>query len=210
MKVSISICPTDLEVGSEGDVYDEAALLEALREFIEARLGKLAEIVCLQVGHRQGDKWARIDGDEEAGAALLADFFEDHGADEDLFVTEPEPIDVELAEADETIRTRAIDDLAGVEHPAMQAACQAYHAAVAAALADDPRAARFNVCPPKGQRRLHSQWCGAHFKWTRGAIGVMSGELTEDEKAAISAADDAGRAAAKDEVDAEDAAGVSE
>ena len=50
MKVSISICPTDLEVGSEGDVYDEAALLEAIREFIEARLGKLAEIVCLQVG----------------------------------------------------------------------------------------------------------------------------------------------------------------
>jgi hypothetical protein len=206
MKISISICPTEMEVGSEGDRYDEAALLEAIREFIEARLGKVAEIVCLQVGHRKGDEWARIDGDDEAGAALLADFFEDHGSDDDLFVAKPEPIDVELAEADETIRTLAIDDLTGVEHPAMQAACQAYHAAVAAALADDPRAARLNVCPPKGQRRLHSQWCGAHFSWTCGAIGVMSGSLTEDEKAAISAADDAGRAAAKNEVDAEEAA----
>lgn len=210
MKVSISICPTEMEVGSEGHMYDEAALLEAIREFIDARLGKRAEIVCLQVGHRHGDKWARIDGDEKAGAALLADFFEDHGTDEGLFVTEPEPIDVELAEADETIRIRAIDDLAGIEHPAMQAACQAYHAAVAAALADDPRAARLNVCPPKGRRRLHSEWCGAHFSWTCGAIGVMGGVLTEDEKAAISAADDAGRAAAKNEIDAENAAGVSE
>jgi len=206
MKISISICPTEMEVGSEGHLYDEAALLEAIREFIEARLGKLAEIVCLQVGHRQGDKWARIDGDDEAGAALLADFFEDHGSDESLFVSEPEPIDVELAEADETIRSRAISDLTSIEHPAMQAACQAYHAAVAEALADDPRAARLHVCPPKGQRRLHSQWMGSHFSWTCGAIGVMSSGLTDDEKAAISAADDAGRAAAKNEVDAEDAA----
>lgn len=86
MKVSISICPTDLEVGSEGDRYDEAALLEAIHEFIEARLGSLAEVECLQVGLRQGDKWAKIDGDEKAGAALLTDFFDDHGTDEDLFV----------------------------------------------------------------------------------------------------------------------------
>lgn len=86
MRISISICPTEMEVGGEGHLYDEAALLEAIREFIEARLGKLAEIVCLQVGHRQGDRWARIDGDEQAGAALLADFFEDHGTDESLFV----------------------------------------------------------------------------------------------------------------------------
>ena len=96
MKVSSSICPTDLEVGSEGDRYAEAALLEAIREFIEARLGKLAEITCLQVGHRQGDKWARIDGDEEAGEALLADFFEDHGSDEDLFAAD-RPTDEQIA-----------------------------------------------------------------------------------------------------------------
>lgn len=85
MKISISICPTDMEVGSEGFMYDETALLEAIRAFVEARLGASAEIVCLQVGHRQGDKWARIDGDAEAGAALLADFFAAHGTDENLF-----------------------------------------------------------------------------------------------------------------------------
>ena len=107
MKISISICPTEMEVGSEGHLYDETALLEAIREFIEARLGKLAEIVCLQVGHRQGDKWARIDGDEESGAALLADFFEDHGIDEDLFLAPPEPVMVEVATSCETIPARA-------------------------------------------------------------------------------------------------------
>jgi hypothetical protein len=84
----------------------------------------------------------------------------------------------------------------------MEAACQAYRSAVIESLADDPRAARLNVVTPKGQRILHSQWCGAHFSWTRGAMGVMSGTLTEDEKAALDAADDAGLAAAKAEVDA--------
>lgn len=84
MNVSISICPTAMEVG--GDRYDEGALLEAIREYVEARLGKQATITTLQIGHRQGDAWAKIDGDSEAGAALLADFFEDHGTDEELFV----------------------------------------------------------------------------------------------------------------------------
>ena len=210
MNVSISICPTSLEVGSEGHLYDEGRLLDAIRAWIEQRHPG-ATITCLQVGHRQGDAWATIDGDSEAGRELLAAFFESHGDDEDLFVPEPEPIDVELAEADETIRIcGGLEDYAGLEHPAMQAACQAYHAAVAEALADDPRAARFNVRSPQGRRRLHSQWMGAQFAHSCGAVGVMIGTLTDDEKAAISAADDAGRAAAKNEIDAEDAAGVNE
>ena len=210
MNISISICPTDLEVGSEGHLYDEGRLLDAIRAWIEQRHPG-ATITCLQVGHRQGAAWAKIDGDSDAGRELLAGFFEARGTDEDLFVVEPEPIDVELAEADETIRIcGGLDDYAGLEHPAMQAACQAYHAAVAAALADDPRAAGFNVRSPKERRRLHSQWMGARFAHSCGAIGVMSGSLTEDEKAAISAADDAGRMAAKNEIDAEDAAGVNE
>jgi hypothetical protein len=120
---------------------------------------------------------------------------------------QPEPVDVELAEADETIRQRAgLEDFAGLEHPAMAAACQAYHAAVVEALADDPRARRLNVISPKGRRILHSQWCGAGFAYTQGAIGVMSGSLTADEKQAISDADDAGRAAAANEIKQEDAA----
>lgn len=210
MNISISICPTSLEVGSEGHLYDEGRLLDAIRAWIEQRHPG-ATITCLQVGHRQGDAWAKVDGDSEAGRELLAAFFESHGDDEDLFVPEPEPIDVELAEADETIRIcGGLEDYAGLEHPAMQAACQAYHAAVAEALADDPRAARFNVRSPQGRRRLHSQWMGAQFAHSCGAIGVIVGALTDDEKAAISAADDAGRAAARNEIDAEDAAGVNE
>lgn len=118
----------------------------------------------------------------------------------------PRPIDVELASACETIRHCAIGEFTGLEHPAMEAACQAYHSAAAEALAGDSRAKRLNVVSPKGQRLLHSQWCGAHFTWTCGAMGVMSGSLTEAEKAAIEAADEAGRAAAKIEVDAEEAA----
>jgi hypothetical protein len=206
MDISISICPTELEVGSEGHMYDEGALLDAIREFIEAKLGKAANITCLQVGFRQGDQWARIDGDAFAGQELLSEFFGLYGTNEEMFVPTPEPIDVELALANETIRHCGVEEFTGLEHSAMEAACQAYRSAVIESLADDPRAARLNVVTPKGKRILHSQWCGAHFSWTRGAMGVMSGTLTEDEKAALDAADDAGLAAAKAEVDAEEAA----
>ena len=85
MDISISICPTDLEVGSEGHMYDESKLLPAIREFIEARFGKAANITCLQVGFRQGDNWARIDGDDEAGGELLEEFWQAHGSDPELF-----------------------------------------------------------------------------------------------------------------------------
>ena len=84
MKIRISLCPTSLEFAN-GDRYDEDALLAALREYIEASYPS-ATISCLQVGHRQGDAWATIDGDSEAGEALLADFFEQRGTDEELFV----------------------------------------------------------------------------------------------------------------------------
>ena len=124
----------------------------------------------------------------------------------DGYAEAPQPIDVELATANETIRHCAVEESTGLEHPAMEAACQAYHSAVAEALAGDPRAKRLNVVSPKGQRILHSQWCGAHFSWTCGAMGVMSGTLTDGEKAALDAADDAGLAAAKAEVDAEETA----
>lgn len=208
MNVSISICPTALEFDN-GDHYDEDALLAAIREYVEGRHPG-ATITCLQIGHRQGDAWAKLDDDAEAGEELLAAFFEDHGTDEELFVASEEKIDVELAEADETIRTCAIDDLTGLEHPAMQAACQAYHAAAAEALASDQRASRLNVVSPRGQRILHSAWAGAKFAHACGAMGVMNGSLTDDEKAAISAADDAGREAARNEIEAADATAAAE
>ena len=83
MRISISICPTSLEYDN-GDTYDEAALLAAIRSFIESRHPG-ANISCLQIGHRQGDAWARIDGDDDAGEQLLGDFYASHGADEALF-----------------------------------------------------------------------------------------------------------------------------
>jgi hypothetical protein len=84
MNVSISICPTDMEC-SDGSRYDEQALLEAIREFVLARHPD-AKVTTLQVGHRQGDAWSRVDGDDEAGDALIGAFWEARGGDDALFV----------------------------------------------------------------------------------------------------------------------------
>lgn len=205
MKISISICPTSLEYAN-GDRYDEHALLAAIRTYIEQRHPD-ATITCLQVGHRQGDEWAKIDGDSEAGDELLSAFFSDHGADEDLFVAEPEPVDVEVATADETIRMcGGLDEFAGLEHTGMQDACAAYREAAVESLRRDRRAHRLEDCAPKGPRVLASQWAGAGFAYSRGAIGTMARDLTDDEKDAISAADDAGREAARKVIAEADAA----
>jgi hypothetical protein len=119
----------------------------------------------------------------------------------------PERVAVEFAVADETIRTCAIDDLIGLEHTASRDACAAYHRAATQSLIDDKRAGRLTVSSPRGQRRLHSQWMGSYWKFSAGAIGTM-GELTEDEKAAVSAADDTGREAARKIVEAAEAAEI--
>jgi len=103
---------------------------------------------------------------------------------------------VEFAVCNETIRTRAIDDLIGLDHPNAAEACAAYHRAATQSLIDDNRASRLTVSSPRGQRILHSQWAGAYFKYSAGAIGTM-GELTDAEKEAVSAADDAGRESAR-------------
>ena len=84
MTISISICPTTLEFNN-GDRYDEAALLGAMRAFIVATHPG-AVISCLQVGHGQGDGWARIDGDDDAGAELVEEFFDVHGTEAGLFI----------------------------------------------------------------------------------------------------------------------------
>lgn len=85
MKISISICPTAMEFPN-GDRYSESRLLDAIREFVTQRHPN-ATITCLQVGHRQGDGWARIDGDDDAGDELMQAFWyaHDDGADEILF-----------------------------------------------------------------------------------------------------------------------------
>jgi hypothetical protein len=153
---------------------------------------------------RYGNLTGRLAGDEDGffnvdDEAMISRDEARHGRwrIEDGYAREPEPVAVEFAVADETIRMRGADDVIGLEHHAMQEACAAYRTAAINAMRDDSRAARLEDCPPKGRRMLHSQWCGAHWGYSSGAIGTMATDLTEQEKEAISAADDAGREAAK-------------
>lgn len=83
MSISISICPATL-VFDNGDRYDNDKLLTALRAFISNTYPG-ATISCLQIGHRQGDEWACIDGDPFAGEELLEEFFATRGTDKELF-----------------------------------------------------------------------------------------------------------------------------
>jgi hypothetical protein len=85
MNISISICPASLQFDN-GDTYDEQKLLAAIRSYIEKEAPG-ATISCLQIGHRQGDQWAKVDGNRDKGEHLLSGFFERHSGDEDLFVS---------------------------------------------------------------------------------------------------------------------------
>jgi hypothetical protein len=112
---------------------------------------------------------------------------------------------IEFAVVDETIRIcGGLEDYAGLEHPEIRRACAAYRQAAIAALEDDARAGRLVAAGPGGRRLLHSAWAGAHWNYTCGAIGTMS-QLTEDEKAAVADANDAGREAAGQVIDDADA-----
>jgi hypothetical protein len=128
-----------------------------------------------------------------------------------VYATTPKPVAVEFALENETIRDLGgILDHAGIDHCSIKDACLAYRQAAIETLRDDRRARRLDDCSPKGQRRLHSQWCGAHWGYCSGAIGTMACDLTDDEKAAISEADDAGREAARKVIAEADAAAASE
>jgi hypothetical protein len=117
-----------------------------------------------------------------------------------------EPVTVEFATANETIGWNAgLREMAPSDHPAQADACAAYRRAAIIALADDDRASRLDVEAPKNGRTLHSQWCGAHWGYSAGAIGTMGRDLTSDERAAIDAAHEAGLEAARKVIEAEDA-----
>lgn len=93
--VDISICPTDLE-HPNGDIYDADKLTAAIAKFVAAK-HPVAEI-SVQVGHRQGESWATVDGHADLGADLVVAFFDRHGSDADLFRdTEPDLLDYEIA-----------------------------------------------------------------------------------------------------------------
>jgi hypothetical protein len=162
---------------------------------------------------RHGKLTGRIVGDEDGylnvnDEAMISEAEARAGGwsrPDDGYAEPPQPVIVEFAVADETIREQAgLYDFAGLEHPEMPDACAAYRAAATAALADDPRASRLVIEAPRGQRILHSAWQGAKFAYSVGAIGTM-GDLTDDEKAAMSAADDAGREAARKVIEEADA-----
>lgn len=105
--------------------------------------------------------------------------------DGDGFATPPEPVMVEVATSCETIR-----ECVGLEDH--DEACVAYRQAAIDSIEDSG----LRWCNARGQRVLLSQWMGAKFTFRRGAIGTFA-TLTDAQRAAIDAADDAGRAAAQ-------------
>lgn len=123
--------------------------------------------------------------------------------DEDDCRAEPPAVLVEIATADETIRIcGGLEDFAGMEHHAMENACVAYNRAATLALEG---CGRLNAVGPRGSRILHSAWQGARWSYASGAVATMATDLTDAEKDAISAADDAGREAARKVIEQADA-----
>ena len=109
MNISISICPTSLQYDN-GDTHDEQRLLAAIRKFIEGKHPG-ATISCLKVGERQGESFAIVDGSYDDGDDLLAEFYERHGADEDLFV---EDEDAELRKTGIGLSADTLCNLSGL------------------------------------------------------------------------------------------------
>lgn len=81
--VSISLCPTELEFNN-GDRYNHQKLIEAIKNYIETKFNDVY-IITLQVGYKQGQKWAYINNDKEQGSQLLSEFFGTYGTDDELF-----------------------------------------------------------------------------------------------------------------------------
>ena len=109
MNISISICPATLEYDN-GDTHDEQRLLAAIRDFIEKKHPG-ATISCLKVGERQGESFAIVDGSYDDGDDLLAEFYERHGADEELFV---ESEDAELRTTGIGLSAETLCNLSGL------------------------------------------------------------------------------------------------
>jgi hypothetical protein len=76
-RINISVCPTEL-THVDGSTYDSEALLAAIGQYVLAQYPD-AELVCLQIGHRQGHGWCYVNGDCRIGEELLVNFWEQHG-----------------------------------------------------------------------------------------------------------------------------------
>lgn len=84
--IDISICPTDLEGGDSGDIRNERRVIKSVVRFAAARHPEA--MITVQVGHRQGDKWATINHNPELGRELMADYWEAHADDDSLYETD--------------------------------------------------------------------------------------------------------------------------
>ena len=74
----ISICPTEMEQGPEADLLDKWAVFAEIESVAAERWpGAEIEFETLQIGHRQGDKFAEcwVDGirDDEQAQQVLDD-----------------------------------------------------------------------------------------------------------------------------------------
>ncbi len=114
---------------------------------------------------------------------------------------EPEKKTVEFCTNDEWMRVFGPLDC-GIEDDSSDMT-NAYQSAAINALRDDPRASAFEVVAAQGQRILCHGWNGAQFTYQLGGFGTYA-DLTDDEKAALDEADDAGRAAARKLMTTED------
>jgi hypothetical protein len=82
-RVDISICPLSLEAGDSGDIRDGDLVVASIRQWFAARHPEAR--ISVQVGYRQGDEWATIDGNREAGAEAMAEYWEQHADDDSLY-----------------------------------------------------------------------------------------------------------------------------
>jgi hypothetical protein len=81
--IDISICPTDLESGDQGDVRDGDLVIAAVKAYAQREYpGSRVEV---QIGFRQGSEWALVSGSAEAGRILMEEFWEAHADDDSLF-----------------------------------------------------------------------------------------------------------------------------
>ena len=85
MIIKISLCPTELEFNN-GDRYHPQKLMDAMRTFLAKKYPRAT--VELQIGYRQGHKWAYANGNADWGKELVEEFFSKHGNDEELFIDE--------------------------------------------------------------------------------------------------------------------------
>jgi hypothetical protein len=81
MRIDISICPTSLE-DIDGHQMDEQALIARIRQVVSQKWPNAT--LAVQVGHRQGDEWYKLNGrpSQEVQLCVVEDI---DWTDEDLW-----------------------------------------------------------------------------------------------------------------------------